>query len=128
MAETRAIVTAGDWPWPGVLGEEGDPECKKGERKLYFFDIPGSDVDGTWTEFKRQQLRPLAETLGQWQGIDRRLDHCWAVLGVDKYVRDTGTVLPAEDQTALDAWLPLTRTTLGVTQRGEPFRNGVPIV
>ena len=50
------------------------------------------------------------------------------MLGIDKYVRDTGAVLPAEDQTALDAWLPLARTTLGVTQRDEPFRNGVPIV
>ena len=99
--ETGAIVTGGSWP--GVLGAEGDPECKQGERKLYFFDIPGSDADGTWTEFQRDQLKTLAETLGQWHGIDRRLDHCWAVLGIDKYVRDTRAVLPAEDQTALDA-------------------------
>ena len=66
--------------------------------------------------------------MGQWHGIDRRLDYCWAVLGIDKYVRDTRAVLPTEDQTALDSWLPFVRTTLGVTQRDEPFRNSVPIV
>lgn len=115
--------------WPGVTGDgEEDGDCMKGQVKLYFFDDPHKNDDGTWGVFERNDLQTLAEMFAQWNCIERRVDHCWAVLGIVKYVRDTGTVLSAPDQSALDAWLPLARSTLGVTERRAPFRGGVPIV
>ena len=115
--------------WPGVTGDgEEDGDCKKGQLKLYFFDNPHKKDDGTWEVFERNDLQTLAEMFAQWNCNERRADHCWAVLGIVKYVRDTGAVLSAPDQSALDAWVPLAQSTLGVTERNKPFKIGVPIV
>ena len=77
-----AVVTGGDWP--GALGVEGDPGVLKGQLKVYFFDIPDTDDDGSWAPFYHNELGSLATTLGQWRQEERRRDHCWAMLGIAK--------------------------------------------
>ena len=121
-----AVVTGGDWP--GALGVEGEPDVLKGQIKLYFFDIPDTADDGSWEPFYPNQLGSLATLLGQWKQEERRRDHCWAVLGIVKWVADTRVVLSAEDQSALDAWLPIAQSTLDCRQRDQPFKQGIPIV